>query len=427
MIFHTVDKTLTSMENVVTCNSVTYTACDILGEDADAASAIYVRIEGTGVGAGFKSKDVVEISGSVQDALNGTLQIQLVMNDDTIVVLSTMDQSAATSQKTKLTISRTAPDMDFVTESENRIWGCSSANHEIYACKLGDPTNWHNYQGLADDAYAVTVGSTGNFTGAVTHLGYVYFFKEHMHHKLFGNKPANYQLTSTNVRGVERGSEKSLCILNETLYYHSVEGMCLSYGALPQAIDEALGRVKYKNVKCGAAKGKLWAAMERASGGHEVLVYDDDTGIWHKEDDAQVLAFAQAENELYMVTKDGAMWCMTGEGSASLRDSSAQQEGVIDYAVETGDLQMADLYRKRLQKIHLRLTLDADSTCDVLVQYDGGEWKRLYAMESGKDMKSKAIPFVPRRCDRMRIRLQGKGMMRLYNINTITTGGSDIG
>lgn len=428
MIFNTHTGELSNMEHVKEDVNCVYYPCDMLGEDADAKSATYVRLEQNGIGVGFKSKDVVQITGSISKALNGTRQIQTVLSDNAIVIAATLEENyAGMGQGSGMTISRTAPDMDFVTECDNRVWGCNSEKHEVYACKLGDPTNWHNYQGLADDAYALTVGSVGDFTGAATHLGYVYFFKDNVHHKLFGNKPSNYQLTNSHVRGVEAGSEQSLCILNETMYYHSPDGMCASGGALPQSIDAALGGVRYRNVKCGAARGRMWAAMEDMDGGHHLFTYEEDTGVWHREDGVNVKAFAAAGNDLYMVTADGVLWCLTGEGSENLRDGGAQWEDKVPFAVETGDLDMADLFRKRLQKIHMRLTLEDDATCKVLVQYDGGDWKKLAEIESGKDLTSKVIPFVPRRCDRMRIRLEGTGMMKLYNLNTITTGGSEIG
>ena len=61
--------------------------------------------------------------------------------------------------------------MDYLTECDNRVWGCSNKENVIYACKLGDPTNWFSYRGIAEDSYAVTVGSDGSFTGAATCLG----------------------------------------------------------------------------------------------------------------------------------------------------------------------------------------------------------------------------------------------------------------
>ena len=53
------------------------------------------------------------------------------------------------------------PDLDFICESENRLWGCSNETRTIYASALGDPTNFFSYQGLSTDSYAVAVGSEG--------------------------------------------------------------------------------------------------------------------------------------------------------------------------------------------------------------------------------------------------------------------------
>ena len=81
--------------------------------------------------------------------------------------------------------------------------------------------------GISTDSYAMTVCSGGDFTGACSHLGYVLFFKEDVIHRIYGTKPANYQLTNVESRGVEKGSEKSLVIVNETLYYKSAQDLSL--------------------------------------------------------------------------------------------------------------------------------------------------------------------------------------------------------
>ena len=89
---------------------------------------------------------------------------------------------------TPVRMERRVPDLDYVTECDNRVWGCSSKENVIYACRLGDPTNWFSYRGIAADSYAVTVGSDGAFTGAATCMGYALFFKENTLHKLYGSK-----------------------------------------------------------------------------------------------------------------------------------------------------------------------------------------------------------------------------------------------
>ena len=78
----------------------------------------------------------------------------------------------------ELTIERKVPDMEYITECNNRLWGCSKDGHEIYASKLGDVKNWNCFRGNSMDSWAATIGSDGKFTGAITFLGYPMFFKE---------------------------------------------------------------------------------------------------------------------------------------------------------------------------------------------------------------------------------------------------------
>ncbi len=51
-----------------------------------------------------------------------------------------------------LSVRRTVPDLLYVCENENRLWGCDKTT--IYASKLGDIFNWNVYDGL--DTQTVT-------------------------------------------------------------------------------------------------------------------------------------------------------------------------------------------------------------------------------------------------------------------------------
>lgn len=75
-----------------------------------------------------------------------------------------------------LTIKRTVPDMDFLCENENRLWGCKEDT--IYASKLGDIFNWNVFDGVATDSYSVNVGSAGDFTACCSYLGYPCFSRK---------------------------------------------------------------------------------------------------------------------------------------------------------------------------------------------------------------------------------------------------------
>lgn len=137
-----------------------------------AKGSTMVKITCTGIGTAFKRFDGVEITGCTNEGFNRTTVIQEIA-DDYIVIIG--DLTEGFSQDTGLAISRKVPDMDFVCENGNRLWGCSSANHEVYASKLGDAANWNAFEGISTDSYAATIGSDGDFTGCLSHMGYVLF------------------------------------------------------------------------------------------------------------------------------------------------------------------------------------------------------------------------------------------------------------
>ena len=211
----------------------------------------YVKIAATGIGKAFEVYDGVTISGIADEKLqdlNGTMAIW-AKGDDYIVVIGILD--AVTTQAASVgavKVERRMPNMDFVIESGNRLWGCrygialnGEVVNEIYASKLGDFKNWSCFIGLSTDSYAASCGTDGPFTGAITHMGYPLFFKENCVHKVYGNYPANFQIQDTACRGVQKGCHNSLAIVNETLFYKARSGICGFDGSLPTEASYALG------------------------------------------------------------------------------------------------------------------------------------------------------------------------------------------
>ena len=171
--------------------TVTLTQTNLAGEASDTAT--YIKVAASGIDDGLNDYDGVTLSGLTGSgaAFNGA-QVVYAHGEDYIIIAGILEETH--SQAGGLTVSRSAPDMDYLTECGNRVWGCSSENHEIYACKLGDPRNWNVFLGLANDSYSATIGSDGDFTAAATINDTVIFFKEDTLHKVLGTKPANYQI-----------------------------------------------------------------------------------------------------------------------------------------------------------------------------------------------------------------------------------------
>ena len=402
----------------------------------------YVKITaaGSGIGKTFNKYDGVTISGVTGDSmkdLNCTATIWSC-EDDSIVVTGIIDE--VTSQTTPICISRWMPNFDHLIESKNRLWGCcygfpykgkayntekgitedvygSEAVNEIYACKLGDFENWNSFMNLSTDSYVVSVGTDGQFTGAVTHLGYPCFFKENVLHKVYGDYPSNYQVQDTACRGVQKGCERSLAIVNEVLFYKSRSGVCAYDGSLPTEVSFQFGNELYSQAVGGSHRNKYYISMADTVGQYHLFVYDTASGMWHKEDDLKAECFCSCDGEMYAIA-DRKIITMLGSGS--------QNEDRVQWMAQTGPIgtEMPDM--KYIARLTVRMSMAMGSRVRMLVQYDSmGGWEHLCSI-SGTSLRSFSIPLRPRRCDHLRLRIEGEGEARIYSITKTIEQGSEL-
>lgn len=390
----------------------------------------YIKITFHGAGTlPFNAGDGITISGIDTEAhpdlsdLNTTMVIQET-RANYIVVIGVLNN--ATTITESISVRRLMPNMDFIIESENRLWGCrygldinGNIVNEIYASKLGDFKNWNTFAGISTDSYAATVGTDGQFTGAITHLGYPIFFKENCMHKVYGNYPANYQIQTTHCRGVQRGCSKSLAIVNEVLYYKARSAVCVYDGSLPVEISSALGEMTYSNAVAGTIRNKYYISMMDANGEYHLFVYDTKRGLWHREDNTHIIDFCPCRGELYYI-ESGDTKIKTILGSGTL-DTSA-----INWAAESGVIGTDSPDKKYISRLDVRMLLTVGTRVYFYIEYDScGRWEHLFTM-TGTKLQSFAVPIRPRRCDHMRLRIEGDGEAKIYSICKTIEQGSDI-
>ena len=395
-----------------------------------AETTTYVLVSATGLGQGLKALDGVTVSGLEESGLNGDWILTDAGPD---YILFTGILQKALTQTGEVRVERTCPEMDFVVEKDNRLWGCSSADHEIYCCKLGDPTNWRAYQGVATDSYAVTVGTPGPFTGAAVSGSAVIFFKENCLHRVYGTQPSNFTVYVDNLRGVQQGCHKSAVRVNEYLYYKSVFDVCVYADSEVAGISAALGTESYKNAVAGVCGSRLYLSMEDQEGAWQLLVYDTAAGVWTREDGTHALGFASCLTETFMLRADGELYALLpGEynkdffmvGSDYTVYAQEETDEEVSWELRTGEILRELPDHKYIGKIQLYLELDPGARAEVALRRDGGAWEKVQEL-SGGDQRRCTLPIYPRRCDRMEIRLTGVGHARLVNWSKYVGYGSE--
>ena len=384
----------------------------------------YVKVQSPGIGKGFRKYDGVRVSGITVSQLAGLNGSQIIQDcaQDYIVLVGVLDQ--ACEQPDMVRIRRRMPVMDFLCESDNRLWGCryglnndGQMVNEIYACKLGDFRNWECYQGISTDSYAASCGTDGPFTGAITHLGYPLFFKENCIHKVYGAEPSSFQIQSTACRGVQKGCEHSLAIVRELLMYKARSGICVYDGSLPTDAGYCLGKETYTQASAGANGSKYYISMCNPDGQWSLFVYDTSVKLWHREDDLQAICFCSHLGNMYCVdAKTKEILCLTGGNT---------YEKQVKWMAESGELGITTPDTKYTSRMSIRLQVPPGSELRVLVRYDvSQEWEEVCAIR-GTDLRSFSVPIRPVRCDHMKLRFEGMGEAKIYSIAKTVDSGSD--
>ena len=368
----------------------------------------------------FKPGDAVAITGAAAHPENNVTIVIREIDGDKLVFYPNSFTVGEGGDSETLSISRTAPELDFICENENRLWGCKGDT--IYASKLGDPFNWNVFDGVSTDSYAVGVGSAGDFTACVSYLGYPIFFKEDQIYKVYGDRPSNFQVMGSASLGVESGSHKSLAVAGEVLFYLSRAGIVAYSGGIPQSNSEAFGTVCYHNGVGGSDGVKYFVSMEDVAGEWSLFVYDTTRGMWHREDDTQAVGWAYNE-DLYCLTADGYMWL---NGNARHVPQGASQEGAVQSMVEFGEFTEDNPDKKGTVKLQVRAFVNAGSSLSFYMMFDSsGEWELVDTLTAER-LRTYVLPIVPRRSDHFKIKITGSGGWRLYSLTRNSYIGSEL-
>lgn len=396
----------------------------------------------------FQPDDVIKFEGTLSYGSTSldcetSVAIENVNGRTLYLPFNTFAITGTTSGSFSGTISRTTPDLDHVIEWNNRLWGVNNADNTIYACKLGDPTNWEYYQGTSMDSYSAQQGTDEEFTGVAEYSGHLIFFKPNNMCRIYGTAPSNYQITNTDCYGLEDESRLSVVTINDTVFYKSSIGIMAYSGGLPYCISEKFNR-SFKNVVAGTEGTKYYASClvdEEGSGSSQLMVFDIDKGLWHKEDSTRYKSCCTMDNRLYYICSDeDAKVCSEDEFCNTYNmvgDESTEAEiGVVNSYKRTEyksgivwDEKYEDIKwqatfgpfdeyieeHKISSKLALRFKADGPSSADVYISIDEADWEKVQHYDS-ISTQGEFIPIVPRRCDRFSVKIEGQGEVSIKSL-----------
>lgn len=340
----------------------------------------------------FEVGDTVTITGTDKTYCKENIVIKSIDAQKNKITFEKDTFSAAKTTQDHVTITRRVPDLDYICERENRLWGVSNKDNTIYVSALGDPTNFYDYSGDSG-SFAVAVGSEGDFTGICDYGNAVLCWKERTLHKVLGDYPSNYQTATYRFSGVRAGAHKSLANVNETLFFLGVDGVYAYTGNKPSLISRALGSAVLKD-GVGGTDGRAYYLSVRNGEAWELLAYDTHTGLWSRSDEVQVVDFCRVGDDVKFLSDDTVYTIGGGE-------ESVEWEAVFVPMYETLE------GGKQYNRLIFRVEVPRDGYLAADVRFDGGRWMQVGIVKGKSGPVQLPVPL--RRCDKFEIRLRGKG------------------
>lgn len=365
-------------------------------------------------------------------------------------VLTKMDASTDSAKATlastaydasaaeQITIKRECPDMEFICAHNNRLFGVSNReegkvwnsltgkvetvkSRVLHASELGFPTRWNSYNGNAMDSYSVAIGGSGDFTGICEYGGAVLLFKEDKLYRLTGDYPAEYYLRDYSLDGVKQGCHRSLCCINEVLYYLSPRGVMAYSGGAPSLISYKLGMISAEEASAGRDRSTYYLAVRETAGSSALFRYDTIHGLWMQQDETRVDAVCRMGDRALLLTGGALRITEEQSGEAVTWDAvlAETDEGTFDTKVYDQILLDAELGENAWLQLWIRMDGAQEWTLlNTVTTQDTARWHRLEHL-SGKQRGRWQFKIPANRCSRMTLRINGCGHAVIHSVGRV--------
>ena len=368
------------------------------------ANDVISKIRGTAESAGEKysvSKENVVIKSITSEKSSGITTTTATFEDNTF--WDRLERSNSVWGMTNLVITKECPELEYICCFGGRLWGCKK--NTIFASAYQDPTVFTRYNGLSDDSYYIDVTTPGEFTGCAAYASHVVFFKEDSIHRIYGTRPANFQLSVSGAPGVQKGCWDSVRTINERIFYKGERGIYVYTGSMPQLICDAFGAERFTDAVAGAKDQKYYISMKDEKEKYQLFVFDTEKGTLLREDETQFLTAAQKEGDLYFFDSSKRMM--------KISDSSERKD--IEWSAELREFNETVNQKKGFSRLSLRYEMNEGCFFKVEVAVDNEPFK-VVATVTKPGYRVVGIPLPKNRCDKFRVRISGKGECKIHNL-----------
>lgn len=357
----------------------------------------------------FEKGDSVIIS-SCSKEKNNTIKIQdranAIEKDDIIsVVVEKIDEKRLyllcynssgiavefDSVTSDVIVQKDIPDMNYICEHNNRIWGTGTDGKFIYASKLGDPTNYNCFSGLSTDSWWSEVATNGAFTSIVSFQNHVYAFKRDCLHEIYGDKPSNFKMPYITKTGCV--DDRSIVEMQSVMFFASTDGVYSYSGGIPKRISDNI------SFKCTRAVGGRDHKYLYMSLDNVVYKYDIYYDIWYKEGHTML-------NDIYYT---GENVCFASYDGILIENSENEY---VKWNLTTKEFVQNSVYNMNIVNLWVKTEIAKNAHLRVYISIDGQEFKEQSVVYGQKRVSRIGIRLG--KCERFQIRFQGMGDVKFY-------------
>ena len=391
------------LENVT--GSVTVSSAE---EGAHICTVTLTMPAGESVSDYFQEYDIINMSGWNNPKNNKYKQI-IEIPEGTTNQFIVQDETMEAESGATVTIEREVPNLDFICEKNNRLFGASNDSRTIYISARDDPRNFMSDNDAG--GFAVDVATEGKFTGCASLSNSVVFFKEHSITKILGDYASEFTLNNYEMEGVKAECSKSVRKINETVLYLGCNGVYSYNGGNASLISNIFGEKRLKNGVAGS-DGTNYYLSAKDGENTLFLSFNLQTGLWLREDDTEAKDFAMVGETLYVLDDEGKVWKENGEeGMIPFSMTFKPFYETVSGAYNSSTIIFAN---KRYAKIYLRTEMAKGAYCRIEVKLDGGVWREVGKIVGKGGLTVTPVPIG--RCDKYELRLFGKGPFTLLNL-----------
>ncbi|GHU93062.1 hypothetical protein FACS1894208_01770 [Clostridia bacterium] len=386
-----------ALETSATINGVIFT---LIGEEGETPHTTLSTTADMDFRNHFKVGDTVFISGCLTHTENNKV-IEIWGVGEKTLYFQTEDFTPGAEAGT-VTIQRRVPDLDFICEHGNRLWGCKG--NRIYASATDAPKQFYSN----GDNYQIIVRSDGDFTAVASYRGTLLFFKEYEVYRLEGSTPEKYELIMLDVPGVAAGCSRMVVPVNGALYYVGLGGVYRFEGS---KVTRVFGK-RFSAGVAGTDGTRYYLSACDDRGLYKMYVCDTESGKWLIEDDTRAFAFGRYDGRLCYLDMDSKRVVSIGEGDhdVKLSDSETVSADLLRIPWSATLAPVADIN-------HLWVTARVREGAYFEVYLDGKligtSLNRSVGSGERRVLEARMLPR-----DDMRLELRGEGVVEIERLET---------